>query len=364
MRLVSPLLKHVVYPGLARTGYLGRRGGAGPAIVTYHGVLPRGYRVRDADLDGSLVSAESFRAQLQLLKERYHVITPLQFLQWCESGEELPARSVLLTCDDGLRNTLTEMVPILQDLRLACLFFVTGASLSNVSGMLWHEELRLMLLCGGEGFTIQLAGIGPEVRVASSEENRTLWWRLVKSLSRLDINARRRLLGEIRDQLSLPENWNTRYLQDQAGSSRFLVLNREELEQLVAAGMSVGAHSLSHPVLSLLSSEAAWEEVAESRHGLEQALGSKVWAFAYPFGDAFSVTQREVELVERAGFACAFLNVGGGFGAKTARFALPRVHVTREMSPAEFEAHASGFYGSLRRRFLGEAGSATVGLEA
>ena len=58
-------------------------------------------------------------------------------------------------------------------------------------------------------------------------------------------------------------------------------------------------------------------------------------------------------MAEQAGFACAFLNVGGGFGSEIARFALPRVHVTGEMSVAEFEAHLSGFYASLRRRFHG-----------
>ena len=76
MKFVSPLLKHAVFPGLAKLGYLRRRNGAGPAIVTYHGILPRGYKMIDPDLDGSLVSAESFRRQLQLLKKQYNVISP------------------------------------------------------------------------------------------------------------------------------------------------------------------------------------------------------------------------------------------------------------------------------------------------
>jgi hypothetical protein len=36
-------------------------------------------------------------------------------------------------------------------------------------------------------------------------------------------------------------------------------------------------------------------------------------------------------------------------------FALPRVHVSSEMNIAEFEAHVSGLYRSLRQRFLGAA---------
>ena len=40
---------------------------------------------------------------------------------------------MLLTCDDGLQNTLTDMLPVLQELGLSCLFFVTGASLSEIA---------------------------------------------------------------------------------------------------------------------------------------------------------------------------------------------------------------------------------------
>ena len=156
MRVVSPLLKHAVFPGLAKLGYLRRRNGAGPAIVTYHGIVPQGYKMIDPDLDGSLVSADSFRRQLRLLKDHYNVISPQQFLDWCEAKQDLPPRAVLLTCDDDLRNTLTDMVPILQEHGLSCLFFVTGASLGAVPAMLWYEQLYLMVLSVREDITLDL----------------------------------------------------------------------------------------------------------------------------------------------------------------------------------------------------------------
>ena len=78
-----------------------------------------------------------------------------------------------------------------------------------------------------------------------------------------------------------------------------------------------------------------------------------MWAFGYPFGNAATVTGRDLRLAERAGFRCAFMNAGGGFGAKINRFALPCVHVTADMSLAEFEAHISGFYRALRKKLLG-----------
>jgi len=155
VRFISPLLKHAVFPGLAKLGYLGRRDGGSPAILTYHGIMPAGYKMMDPDLDGSLVTAESFRRQIRLLMKRYNVVYPEQFLGWIESRQELPPRAVLLTCDDDLRNTLTEMVPVLQECGLSCLFFVTGASLGEVSSMLWYEQLYLMFLATRKRLTIR-----------------------------------------------------------------------------------------------------------------------------------------------------------------------------------------------------------------
>lgn len=360
MRFVSPLLKHVVYPGLARSGVLNRRNGAGTVIITYHGVVPRGYPGIDRNLDGNLVTADSFRSQLKLLRERYHVISPGQFLQSQKSGQELPPRSVLLTCDDGLRNTQTEMVPILQEFGMKCLFFVTGASISGSPVMLWHEELHLMLLSPAGSYLLRLPEIGVHASAANTPERHALCWRLVKSLSGLDAQTRRGLMNEIRGQLGLSDDWSAKYLHDPFFNCRFRVLDQAGLRELQSAGMTIGAHTISHSMLSQLSSEAAWKEISESRCRIEQAVGQPVWGLAYPFGYPRSVTRRDQRMAEAAGFTCAFLNAGGGLGAAGSRFAFPRVHVSAEMSLAEVEAHVSGFYIAMRRRFLRETSDAAL----
>jgi peptidoglycan/xylan/chitin deacetylase (PgdA/CDA1 family) len=360
MRLVSPLLKHVIYPSLSRAGYLRRAARSGPAVLTYHGILPAGYTIVDPTLDGNLVSADAFRGQLQFMKKRYNVISAKEFRFWCESGHELPPRSVLLTCDDGLRSSLFDMLPMLQEFELECLFFVTGASLDRAPTMLWYERLYLMLLAAPASFTLELLEIG--VRAEAGEwEKRRLWWDLVRKLSQYDLNRRRAILGRIRMQLELSERWDAAYHENPALSWRFLILNLPELRKLAGAGMSIGAHTMSHPMLSQSSPDAAWTEISRSKHNLGQALDQEIWAMAYPFGDSTSVTSREVQMAERAGFQCAFLNMGGGCGTQTPRFALPRVHVTSEMSLAEFEAHISGVHRSLQELFRPAGLSAAAG---
>jgi hypothetical protein len=90
-------------------------------------------------------------------------------------------------------------------------------------------------------------------------------------------------------------------------------------------------------------------EVVEGKARLEAVLQQKVWAFAYPFGDAQSVTPQVLDLPAEAGYAAAFLNYGGGLGVELPHYALPRIHVTSEMSLAELEAHVSGLYAQLRK---------------
>jgi peptidoglycan/xylan/chitin deacetylase (PgdA/CDA1 family) len=360
MKLVSPLLKHVVYPGLSKGGYFRRAARTGPVVLTYHGILPAGYKIINPALDGNLVSADSFREQLRFLKKRYNVISPKEFLLWCETKHELPPRSVLLTSDDGLRSSLYDMLPTLQEFGLECLFFVTGASLSRTATMLWYEELSLMFRAAPASFSLGLLEIGLRAEVRQHEKH-SFWWELVKKLSQFEMNRRRTLLRRIRMQLGLFEQWDAEYFRDPVLSRRFLMLSLPELHQLAEAGMCIGAHTLSHPMLSRARPEDAWKEIFENKRNLEDALGQEVWALAYPFGNSFSVTPRELQMAKRAGFKSAFLNTSGVIESQTPKFALPRLHVTGAMSMAEFDAHISGFHRSMQELFRPASLSAVVG---
>lgn len=57
-----------------------------------------------------------------------------------------------------------------------------------------------------------------------------------------------------------------------------------ELERAVAAGVAIGSHAWSHPVLPALDRQALHEEVVESAGRLEKLLGAPVRHFAYPYG--------------------------------------------------------------------------------
>jgi peptidoglycan/xylan/chitin deacetylase (PgdA/CDA1 family) len=355
MRFVSPLLKRAVYPTLSRLGYLHRYADRGQlSVVTYHGVLPAGHKAVDLQLDGAWVTPDVFRRQLRLLRSHYNVVSPAQIRLWCKGEGSLPPRAVLLTCDDGLANAVTNMLPILQEEGLSCLFFVTTRSLAEEPSMLWYEELYFTLLDVPEGqFEGTFCGVPVKTYLNSSVPQRhSCWSAMVEMLSKSDTQARLGFARAIRQKFRFPDDWNLQHLKQ--GGSRFRLLTLSEIRRLLAAGMEIGSHTISHPKLSQLPAETSWREIASSRSDLEKALGVPVWSIAYPFGGTDSVSSREMKMAEEAGYDCAFINFGGAFRNDTPRFGIPRVHISLDTTVPEFEAHVSGLHEDLRRR-LGRA---------
>ena len=349
-------MRTAVYPAMSRVGIFSWRVRAGEVcVVTYHGVLCEGSVRAKSPTAGTLLSAAQFRRQLRFLKSRYQLITPEAFHSWLKEHASLPQRAVLLTCDDGLLNVLTDMVPILLEEGARCLFFVTGASLEDSPQYLWYEELYRMLDAAPGDALVIVDGKAVRKDSLGTKSLVRCWWDLVQKLSTFSFKDRKGALFSLRTEWQCLVDGRMYDPGNPEGCGDRL-LNRSELRQLVAQGMTVGAHTGSHPLLAKMSGELAAREIRECKSSLESYLQQEVWALAYPFGDEGSAGAREMKMAEDAGYACAFLNHGGGVMRRTSpRYGLPRAHVTAEMNLAEFEAHLSGFHEDLQRRFRGDA---------
>jgi peptidoglycan/xylan/chitin deacetylase (PgdA/CDA1 family) len=66
--------------------------------------------------------------------------------------------------------------------------------------------------------------------------------------------------------------------------ARMPLADRAGLADLAAAGIDIGSHTWSHPVLTGIDSAAAEREIVESADRLEQIVGAPVRHFAYPYG--------------------------------------------------------------------------------
>jgi peptidoglycan/xylan/chitin deacetylase (PgdA/CDA1 family) len=261
-------------------------------------------------------------------------------------------------------NHVTDMLPVLQEEGLRCLFFVTGLSADDDAAMLWYEELLLILIDAAAG-PLEVGGHDIEIRgnLGTREERRTIWWNAVKQLSSLNWETRSAFIHQLRLDLGVEGSGKAILARGEAWRRRFQLMARTELRTLRACGMTIGAHTVTHPRLSCSTSALAASEIHECKGLLEAAIGDSVWAFAYPFGDPESVSAGVLGMAEDAGYEAAFLNFGGGLGAALPRFAMPRIHVTSTMSLGELEAHVAGFYTTLQRVANRETSPATVSVD-
>jgi peptidoglycan/xylan/chitin deacetylase (PgdA/CDA1 family) len=316
----------------------------GILTVTYHGVLPPAYHPVDPVLDGNLIDRRTLIEQLRFLKKRYQIVDPSSFRQSLREVSPFPPGAVLITCDDGLVNCLTEMVPLLQAEGVACLFFPTAPRMGG--GPLWHEELFLLLVAAA-GSTVRHPE-GGRVRLPTDPESRREMWRtMVRTLGGRSYVERRSAMADAAEEAGLPTGWLEETMEGSGGADRFSTLDQDGLRSLSAAEMTIGSHTVTHPILSQLPRKTAVEELTTSRAELGQVVKQDVWALAYPFGDRESVSVRERTLAADAGYEVAFRNWGGVSTSADDPFFLPRVSVTANMSLPAFHARISGMHDML-----------------
>ena len=114
---------------------------------------------------------------------------------------------------------------------------------------------------------------------------------------------------------------------------------RRELAEVAREELvTIGAHTLTHPMLAKHDAAFARREIAESRRIIGERLGTLPAHFAYPVGDPTSAGAREFGLAAQAGFASAVTTRPGMlFGAHAGRTtSLPRLSVNGNFQDVGF----------------------------
>jgi peptidoglycan/xylan/chitin deacetylase (PgdA/CDA1 family) len=112
------------------------------------------------------------------------------------------------------------------------------------------------------------------------------------------------------------------------------VLGWEDLRKLAREGVTVAAHTQTHPALTRVSPDDARREIRGSREDLHRQLGTVVPIFSYPFG---LHDDRVTELVREEGFEAAVTCIDGQNSPATVDpLRLRRTNITRRTSPFVF----------------------------
>jgi len=102
------------------------------------------------------------------------------------------------------------------------------------------------------------------------------------------------------------------------------------------AGIFLGSHTLSHPVLSQLPFDEIYKELSESKRILEARLGEQVLDFAFPFGRPEDCGADAHTAAVRCGYRSAVTTSWGINRPGADMHALRRVQLGEERTAAMF----------------------------
>lgn len=246
-----------------------RRIGSEMIIAMYHRVS-----ICDDQWSIDIVPPSSFETQLQYLRNNYTIVPLSNLLQYLREGHPLsPKRIAAITFDDGYKDVLTFALPLLNKYHVPATVFLTTGHIDSDTPFWWDsvgyavEYTRQRALKLGEFGDYQFDTLTQRREIAST---------IISRLKKLPDESRIRLIGVLLSEtgVTIPQEL-----------VKELILSWEDVRQLIAAGISIGAHSVTHPILTNMSLDDARREIIESKSEIEKQLDCPVTLFAYPNGD-------------------------------------------------------------------------------
>ncbi len=241
---------------------------------------------------------------------RWFNVLPLDLAVAHLARATLPQRAAVITFDDGYADNAVHALPVLQHHGVCATFFVATDFLDG--GRMWNDTLiEAVRHCRRNTLDLHALGLGLHA-LDSVAQRRTAIDTLLERIKYLEPAQRLQTVTLVAEL---------------AGNrlSDTLMMRSDQVRALRDAGMQIGAHTASHPILQKLTDAQAQEEITRSKDALESLLQEPVTLFAYPNGKpGVDYSARHVAMVRAAGFAAAVSTAPGAARSSCDLHQLPR----------------------------------------
>lgn len=292
-------------------------GGIG-AIFCLHRIVPEAERAALPDNRALEIRPEDLRAMLAWVAAR-----GLEVIALDQVPERLARprgrKFACFTFDDGYRDNLTLALPVFREAGMPFAVHIAPGLIDGTASVWWYQIAAALEQREWLDFVWRDEKFGWVTDSPRARER--AFGELAKVIRQQPHAVREELVAVVCGAVGL----------DAAALQRRLMMTWAEVRALAAEPLvTLGAHTVTHPVLRLLGDDEALAELADSRRQLEAQLGGPVWHLAFPFGGANAVGAREFRLALDCGFTTATTTRGANLFPAHARHltALPRLTVS------------------------------------
>jgi peptidoglycan/xylan/chitin deacetylase (PgdA/CDA1 family) len=292
-------------------------------VLMYHRVLDD----HERDLAGShpalIVSRRAFAMQMRVLARRFTVISAADLERRMARGEALPDSSCVITFDDGWRDNFTNAFPLLRAYAFPSTVFLPASYIGS-NRVFWQEALAHLLRRAGEearrapdrraalAAVLEPAGLAFVLDRDPSPEALFAGIGRQKTRPRPEVEA-------LVERLAAAVGVDLEALAESDG-----FMSWDQVAVLARDGVTFGAHTVEHRLLTYVPLDEARREIRESRRIVADRTGVAPFAFSYPNG---YLNAAVVDEVRAAGYGIAFGTDRGHVRASDNPYTIRRLNV-------------------------------------
>lgn len=281
------------------------------------------------------LTPQDFDREVRYLQQRYRIVSLNELGSTLyDSGKLLPPNAVVITIDDGYKGTFIHAYPILKKYKVPATVFLATGNIGT-GDPFWWDKVKFVIW-KTKNKTLELGELGAYY-LTSANDRKIAANTIDNKLKRYSIEKRDELIERL---------VGLSYVDIPKGLGKDLNLSWNEIKEMSKHGISFGAHTVNHPILTRVSLDRAKAEIIESKHSIERELGQEVNTFCYPNGDPDDYNTDIEEILKNNGFTCAVTTSPPAFlPIRPSPYELPRI--SGEPRFSNFEFIISGLHGDL-----------------
>jgi peptidoglycan/xylan/chitin deacetylase (PgdA/CDA1 family) len=252
---------------------------------------------------------------------------------------------VVLTFDDGYRDNYLYGFALARELQVPFTIFLIPGYVESGDHFWWREPARLVSHAQVREVTIE----GRIYHLDQPDErNRLIQAILALLCQATSVAEREAFLISVRKALGVPASV---FLEENDEENYALPLNWDEVREMEKSGwVSIGAHTMQHPILAYLNDAQELQgEVEQCRTTLKRQLGHPIRTFAYPIGQPQHIGDNAITAVQQAGYDWALTTIYGFNTLHTEPFLLRRIEADVNQHWLVLASETAGLWGFFSR---------------